>query len=119
MKCYTGDEGGREGGLKEGGRGLIEDLRPGFIASVCSGVNLFSLTRSVECKSLTLFTVINPTIIGLRKPVIVPTVLVRPMIIQAYRGAISNMLTLYPECIKPEAATPIHMHVTAIVAVLA
>ena len=106
----------------------MEDLRPGFIASVCSGVNRFSLTgrklkktvgRSVECKSLTLFTVINPTIIGLRKPVIVPTVLVRPMIIQAYRGAISNMLTLYPECIKPEAATPIHIHVTAIVAVLA
>ena len=108
----------------------MEDLRPGFIASVCSGVNRFSLTgpcrklkktvgRSVEYKSLTLFTVINPTIIGLRKPVIVPTVLVRPMIIQAYRGAISNMLTLYPECIKPEAATPIHIHVTAIVAVLA
>lgn len=68
---------------------------------------------------LTLLTVINPTIIGLRKPVIVPTVFVRPIITHAYRGAMSNMLTLYPECISPEAATPTHMHVTATVADLA
>lgn len=67
----------------------------------------------------TLLTVIYPTIIGLRNPVIVPTVLVRPIITHAYRGAISNILTLYPECISPEAATPIHMQVTATVAVLA
>lgn len=76
---------------------------------------------SVDCNYFipTLLTVIYPTIIGLRNPVIVPTVLVRPIITHAYRGAISNILTLYPECISPEAATPIHMQVTATVAVLA
>ena len=66
-----------------------------------------------------MLTVINPTIIGLRKPVIVPTVFVIPIITHAYRGAISNILTLYPECISPEEATPMHIHVTAIVADLA
>lgn len=75
--------------------------------------------RKCICFKPTLLTVIYPTIIGLRNPVIVPTVLVRPIITHAYRGAISNILTLYPECISPEAATPMHMQVTATVAVLA
>lgn len=76
---------------------------------------------SVDCSYFkpTLLTVIYPTIIGLRNPVTVPTVLVRPIITHAYRGAMSNILTLYPECISPDAATPIHIQVTATVAVLA
>ena len=34
----------------------------------------------------------------------------------AYSEAMSSMLTVNPECISPEAATPIHIQTTAVVA---
>lgn len=38
---------------------------------------------------------IKPTTVGLTKPAVVPTVLQMPMMILAYRGAMSSMFTVY------------------------
>ena len=83
--------------------GLNPDLKP------------IVLTQVVNIKrQLTLFSVITPTTAGLRNPIIVPAVFAIPITIPDTPGAISRTFTSYPECNRPENATPIHIAAIAI-----
>lgn len=70
----------------------------------------------IEVNAVTFPSVITPTSNGLRKPVIVPAVLLMPITIPDTPGAISKTFTSYPECNNPERATPTHILATAIFA---